>query len=65
MKSTLAFSNPDGHRYIVAIGDGGNKTVNFNKDLNEKPENIYSVFYPTVARRVVENTVALKPLFPE
>ena len=60
VKSTLAFSNPDGHRYIVAIGDGGNKTVNFNKDLNEKPENIYSVFYPTVARRVVENTVALK-----
>jgi hypothetical protein len=31
--------------------------VNFNANLNENPENIYSVFYPTVARRVVENTV--------
>jgi hypothetical protein len=28
--------------------------VNFNSKLNEKPENIYSIYYPTVARRVIE-----------
>ena len=31
----------------------------FNDRLNEAPENIYSVFYPTVARRVVEKVVEL------
>ena len=25
--------------------------VNFNADLNEKPENIYSIYYPTIAHR--------------
>ena len=33
--------------------------VNFNSLLNERPENIYSIYYPTVARRVVESTVSL------
>ena len=33
--------------------------MNFNSNLNEKPENIYTVYYPTVARRVVEQTVEL------
>ena len=37
-----------------------NKVVNFNHNLNEDPENIYSIFYPTVARRVVEKKVKLK-----
>ena len=34
--------------------------MNFNEKLNEKPENIYSVYYPTVARRVVESKVQLQ-----
>lgn len=34
-------------------------TVNYNHDLNEHPENIYTIFYPTVARRVVEKQVRL------
>lgn len=34
-------------------------TVNYNHDLNELPENIYTTFYPTVARRVVEKQVRL------
>lgn len=59
VKSTLAFSNPDGHRYSVSLDGGEPVIVNFNSNLNEKPENIYNVFYPTVARRVVENVVAL------
>ncbi|URW79194.1 glycosyl hydrolase 115 family protein [Xiashengella succiniciproducens] len=59
VKSTLAFRNLDGHRYNVALDGGEAVTVNFNSDLNEKPENIYSVFYPTVASRVVEKKVEL------
>ncbi|MDR0895864.1 MAG: glycosyl hydrolase 115 family protein [Prevotellaceae bacterium] len=59
VKSTLAFSNPKGHRYGVAFDGGEAKVVNFNYNLNESPENVYSVFYPTVARRVVESMVKL------
>ena len=33
--------------------------MNFNGRLNENKENIYSVFYPTVARRVVAKKVTL------
>lgn len=61
VKSTLAFKNKDGHRYAVSIDGGEEKIVNFNQNLNEEPENIYSVFYPTVARRVVDNDVTLTP----
>ncbi|HHU01029.1 MAG TPA: glycosyhydrolase, partial [Bacteroidales bacterium] len=60
VKSTLAFRNLDGHRYNVALDGGEAVTVNFNSDLNEKPENIYSIFYPTVASRVVEKKVELE-----
>lgn len=59
VKSTLAFKRPEGHRYAVSIDGGEEVVVNFNSDLNEDPKNIYSVFYPTVARRVVEKTVNL------
>ncbi|MCM1439763.1 MAG: glycosyl hydrolase 115 family protein [Roseburia sp.] len=61
VKSTLAFKNKDGHRYAVSIDGGDEKIVNFNHNLNEEPENIYNVFYPTVARRVVESDVRLAP----
>lgn len=57
VKSTLAFRNPEGHKYAVSIDGGKAEEVNFNGNLNEKPENCYSVYYPTVARRVVENIV--------
>jgi len=60
VKSTLAFANLEGHKYTVAFNGGETQTVNFNSNLNEKPENIYSIFYPTVARRVVEKTVKLE-----
>ena len=57
-RSTLAFARPEGHRYSVAFGEGGvPKIENFNARLNERPENIYSVYYPTIARRVVRQKV--------
>lgn len=60
VKSTLAFANPEGHSFSVGFEGEEPVTVNFNSDLNEKPENIYSVFYPTVARRVVSKNVRLR-----
>ena len=59
VKSTLAFINLDGHRYKVGFNGGDEQVINFNSDLNEKPENIYSIFFPTVARRVVEKKAQL------
>jgi hypothetical protein len=72
-KSTLAFNNT-GHRYEVSLG-GAKQVQFFNERLNEDPQNIYSVYYPTVARRVVETvselpasggwtTLTLRPLDP-
>lgn len=60
VKSTLAFQNPNGHEYTVGLEGGPATTVNFNGNLNEKPENIYSIFYPTVARRIIEKVVQFK-----
>jgi hypothetical protein len=56
-KSTLDFLDKGGLIYDVAIDGQTPVSVNFNKDLNEKPENIYSVYYPTVAGRVVEKVI--------
>lgn len=59
VKSTLDFLNKGGHTYSVALDGGQPVTVNFNSDLNESPENIYSRYYPVVAKRVVEKVVEL------
>ena len=59
VKSTLDFLNIGGHCYEAMLDNGNTVKVNINSDLNEKPENIYSVFYPTVARRVIEKTFRL------
>ena len=59
VKSTLDFLNQGGHEYEVSLDGFPSERVNFNARLNEAPENIHSVYYPTVARRVVENTVKL------
>ena len=59
LKSTLAFSNPEGHCFSAGFDGTPTVTVNINHDLNERPENIYTVFYPTVARRVIEKQVKL------
>ena len=58
-KSTLDFLDKGGLIYDVAIDGGEPVSVNFNSNLNEKPENIYSIYYPTIALRVVEKEVEL------
>ena len=58
VKSTLAF-NGTGHHYQIGFEGGNTETVFFNERLNEDPKNIYSIYYPTVSRRVAENTVEL------
>ena len=58
-KSTLDFLDKGGLVYDVALDGGEPVSVNFNANLNEKPENIYSIYYPTVASRVVEKEVEL------
>ena len=58
-KSTLDFLDKGGLVYDVAIDGGQPVSVNFNSNLNEKPENIYSIYYPTIALRVVEKVVEL------
>ena len=59
VKSTLDYLNKGGLTYSVALDGSEPQVVNFNHNLNEAKENIYSVFYPTVARRVVESVVTL------
>ncbi|MEJ6982221.1 glycosyl hydrolase 115 family protein [Pedobacter sp. P351] len=59
VKSTLAFHDKSGHRYKVGFKGGSEQVINFNSDLNEDRKNVYTVFYPTVARRVVEKMVKL------
>ena len=59
VKSTLDYLNKGGLTYQVSLDGSQPVVVNFNKDLNEKPENIYSIYYPTVARRVIESVVEL------
>ena len=59
VKSTLDYLNKGGLTYSVQLDQGEAQTVNFNHNLNEKKENIYSIYYPTVARRVVESIVTL------
>lgn len=58
VKSTLAY-NGTGHRYEVAFKGQPSQTVWFNERLNEAPENISAVYYPTVARRVRIDTVEI------
>ena len=59
VKSTLDYLNKGGLTYKVSLDGSEPQRINFNSRLNEDKENIYSVFYPTVARRVVESVITL------
>lgn len=64
-KSTLAFARPEGHRYTVGFSGKSPVEVNFNANLNEAPENIHTVYYPTIARRVIEKSVRIAVPAPD
>ena len=59
-KSTLDYLNKGGLTYGVSIEGATPVEVNFNKDLNEKPENIYNIYYPTIATRIVDQVIELE-----
>ena len=59
VKSTLDFLNVGGHEYAVSLDGAESQTVNFNKTLVDRQPYMYSDFYPTIARRVVEKVVEL------
>ena len=59
-KSTLDYLNKGGLTYGVSIDGATPVEVNFNKDLNEKPENIYNIYYPTIATRIVDQVIELE-----
>jgi hypothetical protein len=59
VKSTLDFLNVGGHEYTVSLDGSAPQTVNFNKTLVDRQPYMYSDFYPTIARRVVEKVVTL------
>ena len=59
VKSTLDFLNVGGHEYTVSLDGSAPQAVNFNKTLVDRQPYMYTDFYPTVARRVVEKTVEL------
>ena len=58
-KSTLAFHDAEGHSYRVGFKGAPSVDRCFNDRLNESPENIYSYYYPTVAKRVAVEKIDL------
>jgi len=59
LNSTLPFYRLEGHRFAVSLDGGKEVIVNFNEKMNESPENVYSIYYPTVSRRVIESKISL------
>ena len=59
VKSTLDFLNVGGHECLVSIDGGEAQAINFNKTLLDQAPYMYSEYYPTVARRVIEKVVEL------
>ena len=59
VKSTLDFLNVGGFEYTVSLNGSEPQVVNFNKTLVDRQPYMYSEFYPTIARRIVEKVVTL------
>ena len=60
IKSTLDYQNKGGMSYGVSVDGAEPILVNFNHNLNEKPENIYSIYYPTVATRIIDKVIEVE-----
>ena len=59
VKSTLDFLNVGGYEYSVSLDGSEPQTINFNKTLVDRQPYMYSEFYPTIARRIVEKEIEL------
>ena len=59
-KSTLDYLNKGGMTYKVAVDGASPVTINFNSNLNENKENIYSIYYPTVVTRVIDKYIEVE-----
>lgn len=59
-KSTLAFHDAEGHSYRVGFKGAPYVDRCFNSKLNEDPANVYSIYYPTVSRRVAVEKIDLQ-----
>ena len=59
-KSTLDYLNKGGMTYGVSVDGKEPVQVNFNERLNEKPENIYDIYYPTIATRIIDKVVEIE-----
>lgn len=60
IKSTLDYQNKGGMTYGVSVDGAEPILVNFNHNLNEKPENIYDIYYPTVATRIIDKVIEVE-----
>ena len=60
IKSTLDYQNKGGMTYSVSVDGAEPILVNFNHNLNEKPENIYDIYYPTVATRIIDKVIEVE-----
>lgn len=60
IKSTLDYQNKGGMTYGVSVDGAEPILVNFNHNLNEKPENIYDIYYPTVATRIIDKVTEVE-----
>ena len=60
IKSTLDYQNKGGMTYGVSVDGAEPVIVNFNHNLNEKPENIYDIYYPTVATRIIDKVIEVE-----
>ena len=60
IKSTLDYQNKGGMTYGVSVDGAEPVIVNFNHELNEKPENSYDIYYPTVATRIIDKVIEVE-----
>ncbi len=58
-KSTLDYLNVGGHKYGVAMDDATSSIINMNGTLVDRQPYVYSIYYPTVAARVIDKTITL------
>ena len=60
IKSTLDYQNKGGMTYGLSVDGAEPILVNFNHNLNEKPENIYDIYYPTIATRIIDKVTEVE-----